>query len=498
MAGILKFYAAVFLGLGTFAHGVDVSKPGSPSDTEWKIAAFSMGAPPSLASEATIMDGDLQTVLRAGTNGWVCTGIHGVTAPGNNGTHWADARHSVPTCFDSEAAKFFDGLLKGQPATNMERDGYIWMNAGDLGEDPAVPGRSGNPAATNGGTFNVHGPHVMLVPKDQASLDNFPTDFTIGAPYRMWANTGFQLLMIPVDGFYKYGVECKVTIGPNNDPFAGLTNPDHTSNEWKIAAISSAAPPELAAAATVMDAGGQTVLRAGTNGWTCLPASPPDAMGVYKTARHASPACVDSEGLKFFGGLQAATPATTMTRDSFIWMRAGDLGEDTSVPGRTGKPNEATGPFVVDGPHLMLVPKVQASLDNFPTDFTTGVPYKMWAGTGFQLVMIPITGFYAYYEMEMSKTCGEVKAAYKKSKCCGNPNTKFMMEGSDQMDWRRLAADRRLMPSHDEEDLQFDIHDALTKAHILGGAGKAKWFAEELRKKMATLLLEASKEDLSS
>ena len=48
----------------------------------------------------------------------------------------------------------------------------------------------------------------------------------------------------------------------------------HTSAEWKIWALSTAAPPFIAANCTVIDSDGETILREGTNGWTAMAGNP--------------------------------------------------------------------------------------------------------------------------------------------------------------------------------------------------------------------------------
>ena len=48
------------------------------------------------------------------------------------------------------------------------------------------------------------GAHIMLFPKDPASLDGFTTDFNSGGPYVMFKGTGYDHLMIPVEGYYDY------------------------------------------------------------------------------------------------------------------------------------------------------------------------------------------------------------------------------------------------------------------------------------------------------
>ena len=92
---------------------------------------------------------------------------------------------------------------------------------------------------------------------------------------------------------------------------AALALPDapHSSAEWKIAAYSSAAPAEIAAGATIYDNDGKTVLRAGTNAWSCMPANPkgPDADGAYSSAHKAMPFCFDAEGYKWVVGFMTDT-----------------------------------------------------------------------------------------------------------------------------------------------------------------------------------------------
>jgi len=40
--------------------------------------------------------------------------------------------------------------------------------------------------------------------KNPASLDGQTTNFNTGAPYVMFKGTGYDHLMIPVEGYYKY------------------------------------------------------------------------------------------------------------------------------------------------------------------------------------------------------------------------------------------------------------------------------------------------------
>mgnify|MGYP001470236894 FL=1 len=57
------------------------------------------------------------------------------------------------------------------------------------------------------GHFIESGPHLMLMPKDPSTIENFPTDFTTGAPYQMFKGSPYAHLMIPVDGYYMFQPE---------------------------------------------------------------------------------------------------------------------------------------------------------------------------------------------------------------------------------------------------------------------------------------------------
>jgi hypothetical protein len=75
----------------------------------------------------------------------------------------------------------------------------------------------------------------MLMPSDPTALNDFPTDPYIGEPYVMFAGTPFQHLMIPLPGYYDFTPSIMNAI-----PEIDLSVLDHSSNEWKIGAFSSA------------------------------------------------------------------------------------------------------------------------------------------------------------------------------------------------------------------------------------------------------------------
>jgi len=48
------------------------------------------------------------------------------------------------------------------------------------------------------------GPHLMLMPEDPSSLDNFTSDFTTGSPYNMFRGADYAHLMIPTENYFDY------------------------------------------------------------------------------------------------------------------------------------------------------------------------------------------------------------------------------------------------------------------------------------------------------
>ena len=115
----------------------------------------------------------------------------------------------------------------------------------------------------------------------------------------------------------------------------------------------------------------------------------------WNSAHQAMPVCHDDEGMKWMMAfMQGKKP--DMERDSYMWMLHGDVGEDNTTPAVMNKSDSKPGHWIESGPHLMLMPKDPTSLKKFSTDFTTGAPYVMFAGTDFAHLMIPMPGYYQY------------------------------------------------------------------------------------------------------
>tara|TARA_X000000368_G_scaffold191563_1_gene151038 strand:- start:482 stop:1108 length:627 start_codon:yes stop_codon:yes gene_type:complete len=169
----------------------------------------------------------------------------------------------------------------------------------------------------------------------------------------------------------------------------------HTSDKWQIWAYSSAAPSFIGNNAAIIGASGE-VIREGNNGWTCQSANPrPYPEKGWKNPHEAMAVCHDDEGMKWMMAyMQGKKPE--MERDSFMWMLNGDMGEDNTKAGVLNKEDSTPGEWIESGPHLMLMPKDPATIEKFPTDFMSGAPYVMFAGTDYAHLMIPTEGYFKY------------------------------------------------------------------------------------------------------
>ena len=196
---------------------------------------------------------------------------------------------------------------------------------------------------------------------------------------------------------------------PTNNADSGMDMADvsgepdgsHTSAEWQIWAYSTAAPEYIANEATVLDAG-MNVLREGTNGWTCLPANPrgmSDPENGWKDAHEAMPVCADGQSMLWMQAYLSGTkPGGDMSSDGYAWMLHGDMGEDNTKPLVFNEEDAAEGHWIESGPHLMRMPKDPASLEGMTTDFNSGEPYVMFAGTPYAHVMYPVGDYYKYQD----------------------------------------------------------------------------------------------------
>jgi hypothetical protein len=193
------FRKIILGGLVSFFMSLNViaSEPeGSHASVDWQIWAYSGAAPTFIGDFATILGGD-GSVIREGSNGWTCTATKPMPENGFETPH-----HAFALCADDEGFKWAAAYMGGTKP-EMKRDAYIWMLHGDTGEDNSMPGGDKNMAMKHDHWIES-GPHLMLMPKDPATIAAFSTDFTVGAPYQMFKGSPYAHLMIPFEGYYSY------------------------------------------------------------------------------------------------------------------------------------------------------------------------------------------------------------------------------------------------------------------------------------------------------
>lgn len=147
------------------------------------------------------------------------------------------------------------------------------------------------------------------------------------------------------------------------------------SEAARIKLALSAAPPDIARNAAVMEPGPDgkmKELRAGTNGWMCMPA--PEVM------------CLDKEW-------QGWADAWMSKKDPQIkgvgiaYMLRGDKGTSNTDPYATAATKDNQ--WIASPPHIMVLVPDTALLSDLPTDPHAGGPWVMWKGTKYAHVMVP-------------------------------------------------------------------------------------------------------------
>ena len=155
------------------------------------------------------------------------------------------------------------------------------------------------------------------------------------------------------------------------------------SPEEKIQLAMSAAPPEIAQGATILDwqtmpDGQPTELRAGTNGWTCFTD--------FTVSPELDPMCVDGQSVKW-AEAWAGKKTPALTSIGLAYMLRGDAGASLTDPYATSA--TADNQWHKNGPHVMVfVPDIK-QLEALPASHTAGVPYVMWKGTPYAHIMVP-------------------------------------------------------------------------------------------------------------
>lgn len=172
---------------------------------------------------------------------------------------------------------------------------------------------------------------------------------------------------------------------PTTTPAASVEPaPAKGTTEWKIQNAMSGGPEKIATNATIMDWGptpeaAPTQIRAGSNGWTCLPDMPETPAN--------DPTCADQVWMNMFTAWAARKPFHTSVA-GVAYMLQGSAHVSNTDPFKM-KPDSGQ-EWINEPPHLMLLSTDPKSLDSLSTDPANGGPFVMWKGTPYAHVMVPI------------------------------------------------------------------------------------------------------------
>lgn len=164
---------------------------------------------------------------------------------------------------------------------------------------------------------------------------------------------------------------------------AEATMPAEGTPEWSIQNAMSAGPSVVTANATVMawgDSAGapMTQLRAGTNGWTCMPDLPLTPVN--------DPMCLDSVWVRLVDAWSRQAPFET-DEAGVGYMLQGGADASNDDPSMMAPP--AGGEWNTEPPHTMLVPADPAALAGLPTAAGNGA-WVMWSGSPYAHLMVPV------------------------------------------------------------------------------------------------------------
>jgi hypothetical protein len=153
--------------------------------------------------------------------------------------------------------------------------------------------------------------------------------------------------------------------------------PRAESKELKVARAISAAPSNIAKAAKVVDMddmGNETVLREGTNGYTCYPGHPGAVAG--------QPFCANEAAVQWEHDLAAHKPKPTNAEPGIEYMLQG--GTDWSA----SDPSATSGTPIKEPPHWMIMWPVDPKTTGLSVAPKLTGTWIMWAGTPYSHLMI--------------------------------------------------------------------------------------------------------------
>ena len=157
------------------------------------------------------------------------------------------------------------------------------------------------------------------------------------------------------------------------------------TKDQKIAEAMTAAPAAVSAKATILDWPAKegdepAVLRAGSNGWNCLPDMP--------HTQGRDPMCVDQSWMQWVGAYTAhKAPQITSVGIGDMIAPGGAWTSNTDPYAMAAAPGNQ---WHLAAPHLMVLVPDLKSLAGVSTDPHNGGPYVMFPGTPYAHIMAPV------------------------------------------------------------------------------------------------------------
>ena len=156
------------------------------------------------------------------------------------------------------------------------------------------------------------------------------------------------------------------------------------TNDEKIANAMSAAPMAIGKDAAVLDWPAKEgnpfpSLRAGKNGWTCLPD--------YPVSPGNDPMCADKVAMQWFGAyLEHKTPKISQPGLGYM-LQGGSDPSNTDPYATAPKQGES---WMSAPAHVMIFPSQKLDTKVYGTDPDSGNPWIMWADTPYAHIMMPV------------------------------------------------------------------------------------------------------------
>lgn len=167
----------------------------------------------------------------------------------------------------------------------------------------------------------------------------------------------------------------------------------HLHDRWRIEEIEraeSAGPAEIAREATIVRWQGNgkfAVLRDGTNGWTCMAEDiSRGPVGPVRPTLLSGPFCLDKNALDWQNAWISHTEPK-LAGTGIVYVPEGrDCRFSETDPFATESSGRGA---LIEGPHVMLV-GIKLGGKLFSTDPKSGGPWVMWAGTPYEVLILPV------------------------------------------------------------------------------------------------------------